>query len=60
MKIQDILTEKNYCVKYNADDCYYTKTINNLVDSLNSILGSDIKKILNVLESYSNMNFRLN
>ena len=36
---------------------YIAKTINNLVDSLNSILGSDTKKILNVLESYSNMNF---
>ena len=39
---------------------YIAKTINNLVDSLNSILGSDTKKILNVLESYSNKNFRLN
>ena len=36
---------------------YIAKTINNLVDGLQSILGSDTQKILDVLDDYSNMNF---
>ena len=36
---------------------YISKTINNLVDSLKDILGSDTDKILNILELYSKLNF---
>ena len=36
---------------------YIGKTINNLVDGLKSILGSNTQNILNVLDSYSHMDF---
>ena len=36
---------------------YIAKTINELVNSLHTILGSDTKKIIEVLEAYSKMNF---
>ena len=36
---------------------YIGKTINNLVDSLKLILGSNTQNILNVLDSYSHMDF---
>ena len=36
---------------------YISKTVNNLVESLKNILGSDTDKVLNILELYSKMNF---
>ncbi len=38
---------------------YIAKTINELVNSLHTILGSDTKKIIEVLEAYSKMNFTI-
>lgn len=37
---------------------YIAKTVNNLVDNLNSIMGSDTHKIVHVLDKYAKLDFR--
>ncbi len=52
------IVEKIYHINTNNKKLnYIAKTINHLVDSLNSILGSETKKFLEVLDNYSKMNF---
>ena len=37
---------------------YIAKTVNNLVDNLNAIIGSDTHKIIHVLDKYAKLDFR--
>ncbi|PLY11217.1 MAG: chemotaxis protein [Arcobacter sp.] len=59
-KLSDgFIEDKIYCTNTsNKKLNYIAKTVNNLVDNLNSIMGSDTHKIVHVLDKYAKLDFR--